>query len=187
MRRVSIHNFCLLSASDMDSVTGAVLQNAVALHIAIGHTGAPSVSTQIGALRNLFSGHGKGELGAAFEKIRSGALRLVIHVNSADIIASLLRLKEEVERDGDADIKLVLVGAAEAHLIAGEIGKHGVGVVLVPARPYPASWESRRILPGIPLTEKNAFTTLRDANVTVGLGCVYHAFPSGAGNCLLIL
>ena len=50
--------------------SGAVLQDVTALHFAIGSS-KPSVSTQIAALRNLFSGTVGGKIGAYFGDILS--------------------------------------------------------------------------------------------------------------------
>jgi len=63
-----------------------------------------------------------------------------------------------------------LSGASEAHLLAKEIGRAGVGVILNPSRPFPNEWRSRRILPGKPLTEKNALSLLMEHGVMVGFG-----------------
>lgn len=69
---------------------------------------------------------------------------LVVTVESADIIASLIQLKYEVEQANGSSIKLTLSGASEAHLLAKELGEAGVGVILTSPRPFPLSWESRR-------------------------------------------
>jgi hypothetical protein len=89
-------------------------------------------------------------------------------VDSADIIASLIALKKQVEAAKGTIIRLTLAGAAEAHLLAKEIGNAGVGV-LIEQRPYPPRWEQKRLLPGPPLTQSTAITTLVSHNVTVGI------------------
>lgn len=43
-------------------------------------------------------------------------------VDSADIMATLLKLKAEVEKAKKSSIKLVFSGATEAHLLADDIG-----------------------------------------------------------------
>jgi hypothetical protein len=48
---------------------GAVVQEIVALHVKIGHSSSPSVSTQIAALRKLLGGGAMGELGARFREV----------------------------------------------------------------------------------------------------------------------
>ncbi|KAF8664372.1 hypothetical protein AX16_000743 [Volvariella volvacea WC 439] len=150
-------------------VEGAVVQEVAAIHVSIGPS-TPSVSTQISALRRLLSGEASGELGVRFKEVVEGKLPLVVEVQSADIMASLIHLKQEIEAKTKTAIRLTFSGAAEAHLIAKEIGKAGVGVILTPSRPFPAKWESRRILPGPPLTETSAIATLIEHNVTVGIG-----------------
>jgi hypothetical protein len=48
---------------------------------------------------------------------------LVVEVDSADIMASLLILKAEVEDKIGSRMRMVFSGAMEAHLLAEEIGK----------------------------------------------------------------
>jgi hypothetical protein len=57
-----------------------------------------------------------------FSRAAEGALPLIIDVGSADVMAVLLKLKEEVERKRGTRMRLVFSGAAEAHLLAKEIG-----------------------------------------------------------------
>lgn len=70
---------------------------------------------------------------------------LVVEVQNADVMASLIRLKEEVEEASGTSLKLTFSGAQEAHLLAEEIGRAGVGVILTSPRPFPLSWESQRM------------------------------------------
>jgi hypothetical protein len=72
-------------------------------------------------------------------------LPLVVEVHSADIMASLINLKKEIETRHRTLIKLTFAGASEAHILAKEIGAAKVGVILNPARPFPATWKSRRM------------------------------------------
>jgi len=65
---------------------------------------------------------------------------------------------------------MVFSGAAEAHLLAKEIGKAGVGVILNPSRPFPSIWDRRRILAGPPLTNDTDLVTLMENGVTVAFG-----------------
>jgi hypothetical protein len=99
-----------------------------------------------------------------------GKITLVVHTHSADIIATLIELKREVERHTKARIKLTIAGGGEAHLLAKELGQAKVGVILNPVRPFPAAWASRRILPGPPLTEDSQILHLLKHKVTVGVG-----------------
>ncbi|KDQ57519.1 hypothetical protein JAAARDRAFT_156260 [Jaapia argillacea MUCL 33604] len=151
---------------------GAVIQEVAAFHVSVGHggNGAPSVSTQIAVLRRLLVGEVGGEMGEWIGEVKSGKIPLVINVESADVMATLIKLKEEVETEIGETIKVTFTGASEAHLLAKEIGAAGVGVILTPSRPFPQTWEQRRILPGPPLTEHNAVSLLLGHNVTVGIG-----------------
>ncbi|KAF6761228.1 hypothetical protein DFP72DRAFT_959128 [Ephemerocybe angulata] len=148
---------------------GAILQDVTAIHVTVD-SGDSSISTQIAALRNLLYGHGEGEIKQAFHDVVEGRIPLVIKVHSADIMASLIQLKEEVESHSGKAAQFTFSGANEAHLLAKEIGQAGVGVILTPARPFPGSWRSRRILPGPPLSENNAASVLFGHNVTVAIG-----------------
>ncbi|THG92619.1 hypothetical protein EW026_g8341, partial [Hermanssonia centrifuga] len=137
---------------------GGLIQDVAAVHVFIHH-GAPSVSTKIASLRNLLR---------VF--IGQGEVPLVIDVDNADIMASLLRLKGDIEEELDTSLKFVFSGASEAHLLANEISDAGVGVIVSPSRSYPGSWEKRRILPGPPLSQKSNLLELRAHNVSVALG-----------------
>lgn len=93
-----------------------------------------------------------------------------MHTHSADVIATLIELKRQVERHTKTRIRLTIAGGGEAHILAKELGKANVGVILNPVRPFPASWESRRILPGPPLTEESQILHLLNHRVIVGVG-----------------
>ncbi|RDX49485.1 composite domain of metallo-dependent hydrolase [Lentinus brumalis] len=149
---------------------GAIIQETGAVHVAVHPVGSPSVSTQIAALRHLLLGKTAGDVEVWFERVKAGEVPLVIAAASADIIATLITLKAEAEAKLKTSLKFTIIGGAEAHILAKELGDANIGVILSPARPFPNSWEERRILPGPPLTEKSAVSTLLDHNVTVGLG-----------------
>ncbi|THU89863.1 hypothetical protein K435DRAFT_280938 [Dendrothele bispora CBS 962.96] len=152
---------------------GAVLKQVTALHMGVSMSASGvSVGTQVGVLRKLLLGEKKGELGKAIQRVLNGEIPLVVSVDSADIMTSLIRLKKEVEDafGEEKRIKMTFDKAAEAHLVAKEIGEAGVGVVMSPARAFPRVWEQRRILAGPPLTQDTAITELLKHNVTVGIG-----------------
>ncbi|KAF8305034.1 hypothetical protein DL93DRAFT_2172819, partial [Clavulina sp. PMI_390] len=58
------------------------------------------------------------------------------------------------------------------HLLAKEIAAAGpdVGVVLIPARTFPETWDQKRHLPGPPLTPQSSIGVLTSANITVAIG-----------------
>lgn len=51
-----------------------------------------------------------------------GTIPLIIDVGSADIMASLLQLKADIEDERGGQMRMVFAGATEAHLLANEIG-----------------------------------------------------------------
>ncbi|KAF9782828.1 carbohydrate esterase family 9 protein [Thelephora terrestris] len=159
---------------------GAVIRDVVALHISIGKGAQVSTSTQIALLRRLLDGDVKGEVGHWFKHVRRGKVRLVVDVESADIMATLLSLKAEVEHkiftetNHHHELKLTFSGATEAHILARELRHAKVGVLVHP-RPYPYSWDSRRIIPGPPLTPQDFVSYLISQGIEVGL------MPQGIG------
>lgn len=66
-------------------------------------------------------------------------------VKNADVIASLLALKAEVETQSNVPMKLTIIGGAEAHLLASELADASVGVIVSPVRSFPRTWEGRRV------------------------------------------
>ncbi|KAJ7154776.1 carbohydrate esterase family 9 protein [Mycena filopes] len=151
-------------------VAGAVVQEVAALHVQLSLNFGVSVSTQIAALRGLLVGAGerKDDVVRRFRDVLEGKIPLVVAAENADIIASVLALKEEVEGLNGNAIRLVLAGATEAHMLAKEIGEAGVGVI-VQQRPFPSTWQERRILAGPPLSQSSAIAALVAHNVTVGM------------------
>ncbi|KAJ6466602.1 carbohydrate esterase family 9 protein [Mycena vitilis] len=150
---------------------GAVLQEVTGIHMAVLQSlSGPSVSTQIALLRRLLLRPVEGPSKEWFEKITNGEMPLVVEAHSADIIASLILLKQEVEHAKGHKIQMTITGAAEAHLLAQELGAAGVGVILNPVRSFPYTWEDRRILAGPPLTAHTPLSALMAHNVTVGVG-----------------
>ncbi|KIJ23864.1 hypothetical protein M422DRAFT_62391 [Sphaerobolus stellatus SS14] len=145
---------------------GAIIQEIAAFHVGINKAGAASVSTQIAALRNLLLSS------AVIAHVASvqGEIPIVVHVENADIMATLLRLKDEIEAQTGGKLRLSFAGAAEAWRLALAIGKADVGVILTPSRSFPATWDQRRILPGPPLTYDTPLTVLFKNNVTVAIG-----------------
>ncbi|KAF8306724.1 hypothetical protein DL93DRAFT_2088555 [Clavulina sp. PMI_390] len=151
------------SASDKLDV-GALVKESVALHVVLSYQKAASISTQIGLLRKgLLGGFAGTERGKWFGKVGDGAIPIAVHVHRADHIINLLSLKDEVESEIGKSIKLVLVGAAEAHLVADHIASAGVSIILLPTRQPPLTWDQSRALPGPPLTTESSIEVLMKA------------------------
>lgn len=109
---------------------------------------------------------------AYLQQAVNGTLPLVITVHSADTIAALLKVKAAVEAASPTNsrLRLVILGGAEAHLVADELAAAGVAVVLAPLLSYATTWDQRRALTGAPLTRGTCIDRLLDAGVPVGIG-----------------
>ncbi|KAK8094923.1 Extradiol ring-cleavage dioxygenase [Apiospora hydei] len=169
---------------------GAVFAEEVAVHYTLqeeaAKTGGGTVSGAVGALRGKLlkavgddkaAGESNNETTDAFaeeaylRRVVRGEVPLAITVHSADGIASALKLKKQVEEaSGKAELTMVIIGGAEAHLVAGELAEAKVGVVLAPLQSYRTSWDQRRALTGAPLTNGTAVDALVKAGVTVAIG-----------------
>ncbi|CAH0055614.1 unnamed protein product [Clonostachys solani] len=146
---------------------GAVSDPNVALHFTIGHEAkglsTPSVSIQIQTLRDLLISSEPSH--PAFQRAAKGSIPIVAHTNNKDVIAHIIALKREI------DAHIVIMGGAEAHLLATELSEVDIPVIVAPFWGCePLFWDSRHCLPGPPLTEYLGPQVLIDAGVTVGIG-----------------
>ncbi|KAF9029564.1 composite domain of metallo-dependent hydrolase [Hymenopellis radicata] len=161
---ISGYSTAFSTGSSHKLAKGAIVQSVGALHVAVTMNSGVSVSTQIAALRALLlKSH-------AFDQVRQGSMPLVINVDSADIMATLIQLKSEVEVSTGETLKFTFVGGSESHLLASEISGAGIGVILIPSRPFPITWEGRRFMPGPPLSHDTIIGYLLAHNITVGIG-----------------
>ncbi|GAA5841787.1 hypothetical protein JCM11251_004064 [Rhodosporidiobolus azoricus] len=162
---------------------GAVIREATALHVRIGHTGkgspyTPSISTQVAYLRFLLLSSLESDSASStgytptnyFSLVAQGRLPLVIHTEKADIIATLISLKKEVETASKKEQRWIIHGAQEAYLLASELASANIAVILTPVRALPVDWDQRRALPGPPLTPKGPIEVLHEAGVKVAIG-----------------
>ncbi|KAJ7240322.1 carbohydrate esterase family 9 protein [Mycena haematopus] len=155
---------------------GAILQKVTSLHVEIHRPGPfskrtqSSVSSQIAGLRRLLSGWESQETdtGKWFKRAAEGVVPLVIDVGNADIMATLLILKAEIQNRFGSRMRMVFSGAAEAHILAKEIRDANVGVILE-AKPMVGVWDDRRTLPGPPITNDTTLAVLFREGVKIGL------------------
>lgn len=77
----------------------------------------------------------------ALEPVLAGREPLVVHAHRAEDIAAALRLCQ------DEKLRMVLVGGAEAHLLAAPLAADKVPVVLAPVRGRALTFESARAVP----------------------------------------
>ncbi|KAG1855024.1 hypothetical protein F4604DRAFT_1801268 [Suillus subluteus] len=150
-------------------VENASVVDEVALHVGISMSSRVSVSTQVAALRNMLFGEGGDKV---LRSVRKGKTTLVVDVESADIMATLLRLKDEYEAHSGRELRMTFAGATEAHILAHEIARAGVSVIVTQSKPFPSTWEQQRILAGPPITQESLVTALLKAGVNVAIGVV---------------
>lgn len=163
---------------------GAVWDEEVALHYSLTKSDKlPSLSAAVGQLKTALvkaaNANETKEYGEEryLKKVVQGKMPLVITVHSADLIASLLRMKDEVESAVKDDVsiesielRLVIVGGAEAYMLADELAAANVGIVLAPLLAYSETWDQRRSLTGAPLTNGTVIDVLHAAGVKVAIG-----------------
>ncbi len=131
-----------------------------------------------------FDGRGKDSLlkradAAALVKVLDGEQPLVVHVERASDIRTVLGLTKDYPR-----LKLVLVGAAEGWMVARDIAAARVPVIASALADLPASFEQ------VAATESNA-GRMRAAGVTVALASIGasggdHVLRQFAGNLVAI-
>ncbi|RGP78183.1 hypothetical protein FLONG3_3662 [Fusarium longipes] len=177
------------STSALTSIEeGAVFAPDLAVHytLDINVRGTTSYSAAFGGLRNKLLLAATSTQPAVnpfseeayLKKVVTGERVLALTINSADGIATALRIKSEIEglletskAMGVAQsLKVAIIGGAESHLVAKELGEASVGVILSPLQSIGDSWDSRRVLTGAPLTNGTVVDALLDAGVTVAIG-----------------
>ncbi|CAG9942041.1 unnamed protein product [Clonostachys rosea f. rosea IK726] len=159
---------------------GAVFADDVAVHYTLdGNVKATaSFSAAFGALRTALIAVGQSKEDPApyseagfLKQVLEGERTLALTINSADGIASALRVKKDLEAyEFGKKIRLAIIGGAESHIVAKELAKAHVGVILTPLQAKGEFWDSRRALPGAPLTNGTTIDRLLDAGVKVGIG-----------------
>ncbi|ORY32152.1 hypothetical protein BCR39DRAFT_479328 [Naematelia encephala] len=147
--------------------SGAILNDDGALFIKLDNEDM-SVSTKLAVLRRLLLGKAEQdtEVGEVLQKVASGEKPVVVVTDKADVMAGLVRLKRKVA----PKMKISLLGALESWLIADDLAKEDIGVIVTPPRGQPLTWSSRRHLPGPPLTSQSLPAYLASRGVRVAIG-----------------
>lgn len=180
-----------LTGAKISIAPGAVFEEDVAVHYTLDLSakrgaGTPSLSAAVGALRRNLLGavEALDETSdwddsytekAYLKRVVSGKLPLAITAHSADMISAVVTVKADVEdaisKSGrEGKIRMVIIGGAEAHIVAEGLAAAGVGVVLAPLFSYAENWDQRRALTGAPLTNGTAIDVLTDAGVVTAVG-----------------
>ncbi|CAG8680436.1 16773_t:CDS:2, partial [Dentiscutata heterogama] len=155
------------SIFDNESIIG---EN-VALHAQVGtpykDDRIPTVSGQISLIRRTLIKNLEQQ--NIIGRVARGDIPLIVYVDSKDEIASLIKLKIQIKNYG-GNLKLVISGGAEAHMLAIELAKNEIPVILNPSRPTPRLWTAQNVLMGAPITNKTGIDILYANNVKIGIG-----------------
>ncbi|CAG8468715.1 10937_t:CDS:2 [Dentiscutata heterogama] len=161
------------ASSVLDYDPNPIVKEHVALHAQIGtefkYTTIPTVSGQIALIRKTLLKNLKQH--NIFGRAARGDIPLVVRTHSKDEIASLIRLKIQIENNG-GHLKLVILGGTEAHMVAVELSKHKIPVILIPSRPTPKSWTAQHALTGAPITNTTGIEILHANKVIVGISVI---------------
>lgn len=180
--------------------TGGIIKEETGIHLTIGkHVSGGLVSALQGQMNYImqlfkrgirkFSSRNVSGAGSSitydFADVLTGKIPLFVHVDNAEQIAALLKVKVDAERELKeetgivAKIKMVLVGGSEAYILAKELSAHNISVILSPLMSIPEDYESRRtrsyssldhpILTGKKLNLSQNLKTLRDHGVPIGI------------------
>ncbi|CAG8473141.1 12285_t:CDS:10 [Cetraspora pellucida] len=148
-----------------------IISENVALHAKIGtpykDDRIPTVSGQISLIRKALMKNLEHQ--NLFGRVARGDIPFIVYVDSKDEIASLIRLKIQIKNYG-GNLKLVISGGAEAHMLAIELAKNEIPVILNPSRPTPKLWTAQHVLTGAPITNKTGIDILYENNVKIGIG-----------------
>ncbi|KAI7873769.1 composite domain of metallo-dependent hydrolase [Lichtheimia hyalospora FSU 10163] len=147
---------------------GALITPAAALHLQIGDSAKsasfPTVSSQISFIRQILKDNVDSK--NVFGQASRGEIPTVVSVHNKDEIASLIMLKQ----NHLPDTQFVVMGGAEAHLVAQHLAEANIPVILRPTLCTPASFDSIHCLTGAPLTNGTAAHVLHRHGVKIALG-----------------
>ncbi|RXK42406.1 hypothetical protein M231_00396 [Tremella mesenterica] len=152
------------SINDGEGEEDSFIKEDVALHVTLGDTAknarVPTISSQLQTLRDLLLE----PVDETWEFVASGQMPLAVHVESADIMAKLPWLQRDLP-----NLRIIVIGGSEAHLVASTLARARIPVILAPWRCMPLTWEQRRCHPAIPLTDTTPVQILMEAGVKLAL------------------
>ncbi|KXH60368.1 hypothetical protein CSAL01_05749 [Colletotrichum salicis] len=167
----------ILTRTDRTLLDGGVFRPEVALHVTIDDKAKESVgtiSTAVKKLRKILAdGQGKHNE-TTFGEVASGKLPLVINANNHEQwdIQQIINIKKDFP-----DVNLVIQGGAEAPLVALELAKSQIPLILTETRPAPSSYRHRDAVVGPPLTPSVA-RILSEAGVYFAVAIVTDIMPA---------
>ncbi|KAK6580721.1 hypothetical protein PZA11_006957 [Diplocarpon coronariae] len=163
-------------------LNGGIFKDDVGLHFSIGNRAKgtdflPTISSEVSQLRELIieSQGMENVLGQA----ANGSIPLVVYADNEYDIQQLIKIKQDYR-----SLNLILFGGAGAPLVADQLAKAKIPVILTANRGAPDTFEKRFSLPGPPLSRSPA-AILTEAGVKYALAIKgdshIHNIPIEAG------
>ncbi|KAH8680468.1 hypothetical protein BGZ61DRAFT_359170 [Ilyonectria robusta] len=153
---------------------GGIFQPDVGLHVTLDSSAMltyGTISNSVAKIRRLIM-DGLGSFNATvFGDVASGRLPLIIHANNHWDIQQIISIKRDFPTTG-----IVILGGAEAPLVASEISQANISIILTENRPAPAEFRHRDAVVGPPLTPCIA-RLLKEAGVTFAISLVPTTLP----------
>ncbi|EJD52256.1 hypothetical protein AURDEDRAFT_83286 [Auricularia subglabra TFB-10046 SS5] len=160
----------ILTESGRTLLDGGVFKSEVALHVTIDSGSKVSegtVSAAVNKLRKILAS-GKGKYNETiFGDVAAGRTPLLVYANNHWDIQQVIHIQKEFP-----DVNVVIVGGAEAPLVAKELAKSNIPLILSRTRPGPGEFRTRDALVGPPLTPSGA-RVLKEAGVSFAIALIF--------------
>ncbi|KAI8162298.1 hypothetical protein K4K49_000887 [Colletotrichum sp. SAR 10_70] len=154
---------------------GGIFKSEVALHVTLDDGAKASVGTISNAVKKLrkilVDGQGKHNE-TTFGEVAHGKLPLIIKANNHWDIQQIISIKKDFP-----DVNIVIQGGAEAPLVALELAKSQIPLILTQTRPAPDEFRHRDAVVGPPLTPSVA-RLLSEAGVYFAIAVVSDIMPA---------
>jgi hypothetical protein len=95
---------------------------------------------------------------------------VVIQTDDKDEIAQIIKMKQHIKSlQGGSVVRFIILGGAEAWLVADHLAAEQIPVILAPPRCRPAFWGQRHCLSGKPMQDATGLDVLVAKGVLVGV------------------
>jgi nitrate reductase NapAB chaperone NapD len=148
-----------------------IIKEEAALHFVLTVVPKPAKSEQIAGIRRLLvSNLDKDTNDNVFARAAKGQLPVVIQTDDKDEIAQIIKMKQHIRNlKGGGAVRFVILGGAEAWLVADHLASEQIPVIMAPPRCRPAVWGMRHCLSGKPMQDGTGLDVLVAKGVLVGL------------------
>ncbi|GAB5588818.1 hypothetical protein Unana1_03718 [Umbelopsis nana] len=148
-----------------------VIKDEAALHFVLTVVPQPAKSEQIAGIRRLLvSNLDKDTNDNVFARAAKGQLPVVIQTDDKDEMAQIIKMKQHIRHlKGGGEVRFVILGGAEAWLVAEHLATEQIPVILAPPRCRPVFWGMRHCLSGKPMQDATGLDVLVSKGVLVGV------------------